>query len=407
MSSSTTRKRNGRATPPSNAEVAAALQEIGDLIEVGHPEEANVKWKARAYHAAADEVAGLDKSVYEILDGEHKHVFHVGKSMTDKIHELKETGTIQRLQELQKHVPGVIQDLLSLPGASVGPVRALKLKALKPSTLEDILEMCEDGRVAALPGLSTTLAAKIATAIKSAKQISDTARAGKRTHATVLAVAKHIIADIEKAVSDCSQIEKPIAVVGSLRRKVPEVRDIDLLLAVSEENQAAVAGELAKLDESSSLCKGWRLLAHGTKKLTFILSNGIQVDLRLVPPAAWGTALIYTTGNRQFNLDIRRFALKDGYHLSEYGVWKGDSDDALIQFDAEKDVFEFLGYDFIEPELRTGATPLLAASRADRENAGKKQKSAAAADGSKVPPPVPKHHGPKDVYEHVTKKVKI
>jgi len=78
---------------------------------------------------------------------------------------------------------------------------------------------------------------------------------------------------------------------------------------------------------------------------------GRRIDIRAVPYQCFYPALIYFTGSKEFNIEIRRKALEKGYSLSEYGLKKID-DDTMTSFNSEKEIFDFLGLDFVEPTKR-------------------------------------------------------
>jgi DNA polymerase (family 10) len=80
-----------------------------------------------------------------------------------------------------------------------------------------------------------------------------------------------------------------------------------------------------------------------------VLGSGLQVDLRVVPPAAMGSAALYFTGSKAHNIALRRIAQDQGLKLNEYGLWRGR---ARIAGETEAAVYRALGLRYIEPELR-------------------------------------------------------
>ncbi len=134
-----------------------------------------------------------------------------------------------------------------------------------------------------------------------------------------------------------------ITVAGSLRRKKKTVRDIDLL-ATSKKSS-----ELMKAFTSMSDVK--RLLAKGLSKTMLVLENSLQVDLRVVPPESWGAALLYFTGSKQYNIDMRKTAIRKGYKLNEYGLFDRKTGERLAG-KTEKEIFSKLGLKYRSPEQR-------------------------------------------------------
>ena len=86
-----------------------------------------------------------------------------------------------------------------------------------------------------------------------------------------------------------------------------------------------------------------------TKSTVRLKENGIDVDLRAFDDKIFGSALMYFTGSKETNVELRRIAISQGLKLSEYGVFNGEK---LLTGRTEEDIFETLGMQNIEPELR-------------------------------------------------------
>jgi DNA polymerase (family 10) len=79
------------------------------------------------------------------------------------------------------------------------------------------------------------------------------------------------------------------------------------------------------------------------------LRGGPQVDLRVVAPAEYGAALLYFTGSKAHNIELRKIAQGLGLKLSEYGVFRGET---RVAGATEQEVYTTLGLAWIPPELR-------------------------------------------------------
>ena len=76
-----------------------------------------------------------------------------------------------------------------------------------------------------------------------------------------------------------------------------------------------------------------------------------RIDIRFIPFDSYGTAVLYFTGSKTFNTQMRTHALGKCYSLNEYGL-KRLSDNMLIPCKTEEEVFKILNYPFKKPEER-------------------------------------------------------
>ena len=139
-----------------------------------------------------------------------------------------------------------------------------------------------------------------------------------------------------------------IVVAGSIRRKKKTVHDIDLL--ATTKNPSKLMEVFASMPDVK------RVLAKGLSKTMLVLESGslkggIQVDLRIIPAKSWGAALLYFTGDKLFNIKMRKRAIKLGFKLSEYGLFDRKSGERVAG-KTEKEIFDRLGIDYKKPELR-------------------------------------------------------
>src|SRR2546429_680210 len=92
-----------------------------------------------------------------------------------------------------------------------------------------------------------------------------------------------------------------------------------------------------------------RVLGQGDTKCSVKLQDGLQVDVRVVPEESFGAALLYFTGSKAHNVALRQLAMKKGWKLNEYGLFRGTR---RIAGRTEQELYDRLGLAWIPPELR-------------------------------------------------------
>jgi DNA polymerase (family 10) len=321
-----------------NAEVAKTFSELADLLELTGEN----PYKVRAYRQAAQVIDTLPGPVSELWRrGELTSIASIGERIAARIGQLLERGTLSDRDALARSVPPGVVELLSIEG--VGPKTvAAAWKGLGVVDVDGLEEACRSGRLATLPRLGERRAEAIREAILRHR--------ARRTSRIPLHRA------VAYAESICAKLRKVPGVVsaeaaGSVRRRKETVGDLDVLVAAA--NPAAPMRAFCDLDEVATV------LAKGPTKATVRLRIGLQVDLRVLPPEAFGAALHYFTGSKAHNIAIRTRAVHLGIKLSEYGVF--DRAGRRLSGAREEDVFESVGLPWIPPELREGAGEIEAA----------------------------------------------
>ena len=308
-----------------NNDVAAALAEVADLLAI---EDANA-FRVRAYRRAADvvrqhpdPVAGMDQAALTALPG-------LGKDLAGKIQDLTDTGHLAVLDELRHRLGPDVRSLLNVRG--LGPKRVGQLRReLGVTTLADLHDALESGRVQALDGFGDALVARLRDAAEAAER-----HAGRVLWSHADQALQPLLDHLRTRHVD------RIAAAGSYRRGRETVGDLDLL-AMSDDADAVMAAFRAY--------PGVEVVeASGPTKTTAHLRGGLQVDLRVVEPAAWGAALVYFTGSKEHGIALRNRALRRSLKVNEYGVWDGEQ---RVAGAAEEDVYAALGLAWIPPELR-------------------------------------------------------
>jgi DNA polymerase (family X) len=323
--------------PIHNADIAAIFAEIADLLEI---EQAN-PFRIRAYRNAARIVGELGQEVRTMVErgADLKELPGIGDDLAAKMREIVDTGKCRALEKLRSELPPAITELLHVPGLGPKRVRAL-WHDLDIQTLEQLARAARDGRIRALPGFGAKTEANILQAVE-----AHLSKAKRIKLATAAQYADSLVAWLSAA-HGISRVE----VAGSYRRCRETVGDLDILVIAQEGSD--VMRRLVSYDEVGEV------LSQGPTRASVVLKSGLQVDVRVVQPAAYGAALCYFTGSKSHNIALRRIAQDARLKLNEYGVFRGRE---RIAGESEESVYRALGLPWIAPELREDRGEIAAA----------------------------------------------
>jgi DNA polymerase (family X) len=316
-------------TELSNSDVASIFATIGDMLEIKGE---NVH-RINAYRRAAETISNLPRSLRAIYDeGKLKELPGIGAVLAEKIDELMSTGELRFFNELADEIPSGIVAMTKVPG--LGPKRAAQFwKELGITTLDELKAAAEQGKLRDMSGMGAKSEAKILEGIAALANRSDRVRIGE-----ALPVAEGLL----KALLQVPGAIKG-DVGGSLRRRRDTIGDIDLLIASYD--AAPIMQAFVDRPEVA------RINGHGPTKSSVDLYNGLQVDLRVLPPERYGTLLVYFTGNKEHNVKLRELALKKRLSLNEHAFTPLDGG-AEILCATEAEVYAVLDMPYITPELR-------------------------------------------------------
>lgn len=314
-----------------NAQVAAVLDELADLLEF---QGAN-PFRVRAYRAAARTLGDLAEPLADWIDDPSRSLTElpgIGEDLAEKITTLLRTGDIPLRQELLAEIPESVLALLRVPG--LGPKKAAALfRELHVTSLDELRAACEAQRVRALKGFGGKTEQTILAGLAIASQ------AGQRIYwaeADALVEAlRHWLAP--SSVPGLIRLEP----AGSYRRGKETVGDLDMLAVAA--NAGPVMDRLAAWDLVREV------LARGDTKMSVRLAGGLQVDLRVVEERSFGAAWQYFTGSKEHNVAVRGRAKDRGLKVNEYGVFR---DEESVAGRTEEEVYAALGLPWIPPELR-------------------------------------------------------
>ncbi len=314
--------------PLTNEDLAAIFNLIADLLEIKGE---NV-FKIRAYRKAADSLLNLSRPAYEIWqEGDLTAIDGIGKAIDEKIGELFETGKLDYLERLRKEVPLSLIEMLEIPGVGSKKV-SLFWKELGITSIAELKEAAEQGKLHELPGMGKKTEAKILNGI---------AALARRSRRIPLGKAWSFAGELIEALRTVPDVET-ITPTGSLRRMKETVGDIDLL-ASSLQSEAVMQAFTSHPLVSE-------ILGKGKTKSSVVFTNGLRAQLWVHPPERFGTALQYATGSKEHNRHLRELALSLGLSLSEYALTRQDGTEILCA--REEDVYTHLGLPWIPPELR-------------------------------------------------------
>jgi DNA polymerase (family 10) len=324
-----------------NAEIAAALEELGVLYEL----DGAVKYRVLAYGTAAKAIRESPVSVADLsAAGRATEIPGVGKTLAEKIDALLATGEIPAAVKLKAKFPPSLIEVTRVPG--VGPKTARRLfDELGVATLDDLRAAAEGERIRELKGLGPKAEKNVLAGLERLGE------PGEGSGRVLLSMARPIAEELARALREHPAADR-VEVAGSARRWSETCKDIDLI-ATAEEPQALAEHLVA----SPLIAAAGKPGPNGVRAQT---QNGISVDLRIVAPQAFGNLLQHFTGSAAHNVQLREDAVARGLSVSEHGITEVESGKVDLCA-SEEAVYERLGYAYIEPELREGRGELKAA----------------------------------------------
>jgi DNA polymerase (family 10) len=326
---------------PTNSEIAAALDELGDLYEL----DGAIIHRIVAYRNAAKAVRDAPVSVTALArQGRATELPGIGATIQEKVIALADDGAIPAAVRLRAKFPPGLIEITRLPG--LGPKRARRLfDELGIDSLEALRAAAEGRRIRSLKGFGPKAEESILAALGAN-------RAGEPRMRVVLdralAVGEKLIAALRE-----HPASERVELAGSARRMTDSVKDLDVIATASDPLALSRAAAQLELVETANTpaAAGVRLRTH----------TGLQVDLRIVAPNQFGNLLQHLTGSKEHNMALRDGAVRKGLHVSEYGVLD-DATGETHRCETEEEVYALLGLQYIEPELRENRGELEAAA---------------------------------------------
>jgi DNA polymerase (family 10) len=318
-----------------NPSMARLLAETADLLEI----DGGDSFRIRSYRRAAE---AAEQTTVDLMDAAPDlarllEIPGIGKGMAANLQAIAATGTLPLREELLAKYGAGLLELLKLPGMGPKTV-ALLWDAAKIASIDELAQAIDEGRLAGLPRMGAKQIDKLR------KGIEDYRRSSGRFRIDVAQEAAERISFYLLAFAGVERVTP----AGSLRRGRETAGDLDLLVT----GPACLPGHTAAVVEHVAAYPGIHdIIAKGENKVSFHLADGLQVDVRLLPAAVYGSALQYFTGSKAHSVALRQRALKMGYTLSEWALARLD-DESVVAAATEEEIYAALGMDWIPPELR-------------------------------------------------------
>jgi DNA polymerase (family 10) len=328
-------------TELSNAAIADALEELGDLYEL----DGAIVHRVVAYRTAARTVRDAPMSVASLARaGRATELPGIGTTLQEKIVALLETGAIPATQKLRAKFPPGLVAITRLPG--LGPKRARLLQSeLGVDSPEKLRDAALHQRLRTVRGLGPKFE-------QSVLQALEDGAAERSPPRVLLPKALEIGEALVARLTELGGKGTRVQLAGSARRQADSVKDLDLIATTSR--PATLAKRLGGLDLIETVASAG---SAGARARTH---SGVGVDLRIAKPAQFGNLLQHFTGSGAHNAALREAAVRRGLHVSEYGVLD-DATSKTRTCRSEEELYTLLGLAYIEPELRENRGELDAA----------------------------------------------
>jgi DNA polymerase (family 10) len=314
--------------PVHNSDVANIFRQVADLLEI---EGAN-EFRVRAYRNAARTIATLSRNIADMVEaGEDlTELEGIGEDLAGKIEEIVHTGDLKQLEETEQRVPPGLAEMLDISG--LGPKRVEAIyEELGVTHIEALEEAAKQGRIEELEGFGARTQQKI---------IEDLEAARGKEERTRLDVADELVGPLLEYLREIEGVQG-VEAAGSYRRRRETVGDLDIL-AIGQDGQA-ITERFAEYEDVEEV------ISEGETRSTVLLRTGLQVDLRVVEEQSYGAALLYFTGSKPHNIQLRDMALDQDLKINEYGVFR---DVERIAGETEEEIYGLFDLSYIVPELR-------------------------------------------------------
>ncbi len=328
-------------TLPRNPELAEKFELLADLLEL---DGADV-FRVQAYRRAAARIRESAVPVAQLaLDHEATRLTGIGGTIEAKIVELTETGDLRALAKLRDRIPPGLAEVMHVPGLGPKTARRLWLE-LGIVDVDGLRAAAEQGRLRALPGLGAKTEENVL------RGLAARAEPGIATGRALLGKVLPFVDAVVRELAEHPAADR-VSAAGSVRRRVETVHDLDVI--------ATATDAVALIEHFVSRRWVAEVVAKGETKATVVTHDGLRFDLRVVPPECYGNLLQHFTGSKAHNIALREDAVRRGLSVSEYGVEVAATGE-IVTMTTEEELYSYLGYAWIPPELRENAGELEAA----------------------------------------------
>ncbi len=311
-----------------NQLIVKILNNIADILELQE-----IPFKPLAYRRAAQSIESLSEAIEDIYErGDLEEIPGVGTNIAQKIAEIIETGKLKYYERLKRETKIDVEGLNAIPNLGPKKIKAL-YNILKVKNLQDLEQVLKEQKIRKLPGFGEKTEQILLQGIERLK---------KSPGRFLYLHAIPIVELVQKTLGKYTFVKK-IEVAGSFRRGRETVGDLDFVVVSSQ--------PLKVMDIFVNMPEVQEIIAKGETKSSIHLTNGMQVDLRVVNEKEFGAALLYFIGSKEHNVELRKLALKKGWTLNEYGLTTL-KDKKWIAGRTQEEIYQKLSLAFIEPELR-------------------------------------------------------
>jgi DNA polymerase (family 10) len=328
-----------------NAAIVQLLHNVAAALSI---KEAN-RFRIVAYEKAADSIEHLTSEVKDVWEeGQLENIPGVGPTIAGYLKELFKTGKVKHFETVFKGISPAVFEFLLIPG--IGPKKAFRLtkefKLNNPKTaITELEEIARSGKIASLDGFGEKSQSEILSGIEVYK------KGQIKENRMLLPYADELAQEVMSYLKKHPAVKR-VDELGSLRRKVTTIGDVDLSVATTK--------SIEVIKYFTQYPKMRKIIDQGEKGATILLSIGRQVDLRVQYPETYGAMLQYFTGSKHHNIKLREYALKKGLSLSEHGI-KNLKTGKTEEFNTETAFYKALGMPWIPPEIREDAGEIQAA----------------------------------------------
>jgi DNA polymerase (family 10) len=328
----------------SNAAIADALEELGDLYEL----DGAIIHRVLAYRTAAKAVREASVSVAALArEGRASELPGIGSTLQEKILTLVQTGAIPATERLRAKFPPGVVAITRLPGLGAKRARLL-YSELGIDSLQALREAALAQRLRTVKGLGPKLELSVLAALERLDANPAAGSSPRILLPRAVEIGEELLAGLRALAGDSAHIQ----LAGSVRRQADSIKDIDLIATTTR--PTTLAKSLSKLEQIERVSSAGKA---GAKARTH---SGVGVDLRIAAPGQLGNLLQHFTGSGAHNAALREAAVRGGLHVSEYGILD-DATATTDRYASEQEVYARLGLAYIEPELRENRGELDAA----------------------------------------------
>jgi DNA polymerase (family 10) len=318
-----------------NREFARLLYETADLMEIAGED----GFRIRSYRNGASAIEGYPERIEDILTNPERKITEVpgiGKGLAFVLNEIGQRGSCEMRDTLLQKFPVCALEFLKIQG--LGPKSiALLFEHFQIKTIDELEQLCRDQKLRTLPRMGAKLEEKVLRSIQQRREHS-----GR----FLLSFADNTARELREYLGSLEGVSA-ITPAGSLRRGRETIGDLDILVTGPQAEAA--------LERVATHPKVQEVLGRGANKTSVKMGReGLQVDVRALDHESFGAAMQYFTGSKEHNVALRQRAIRMGFKLSEYGLFRAGDEGTEVRVagETEEGIYQALGLDWIPPELR-------------------------------------------------------